>query len=288
MTEDEAFIRAVVDSPGDDTPRLVYADWLDDRADPRGPYLRAELEWARPWRQGERPADSAERRAMAAPLDALWVARVSRPPLGVCCDHFVMEKTGPLLSRDDLGRVEREFGIELPDEYVAFLLNHNGGRPYPVGAWLPQSALPSSGEDHWFYPVSLGADRYAVGSFQYEVTRYRTVRLPRFLERQPYPPEADVTWHWDFIPVCDTVDVIFTHLLGVRGKHAGQMTVIDWSGDPRSFDGRGVVASFARVLHHFVPPAEFVIPDQDRDDWDEQGQPPVPSDPLPGVDDIPF
>src|SRR5262249_19542994 len=27
VSEDEAFIRAVVDGPGDDTPRLVYADW---------------------------------------------------------------------------------------------------------------------------------------------------------------------------------------------------------------------------------------------------------------------
>ena len=44
MNEDEAFIRAIVDAPGDDLPRLVYADWLDDRADPRGPYLRAEHE----------------------------------------------------------------------------------------------------------------------------------------------------------------------------------------------------------------------------------------------------
>jgi uncharacterized protein (TIGR02996 family) len=39
MTEDEAFIRAVVDRPGDDTARLVYADWLDERSDPRGAYL---------------------------------------------------------------------------------------------------------------------------------------------------------------------------------------------------------------------------------------------------------
>lgn len=42
MSEDEAFIRAIVDNPGDDTARLVYADWLDERNDPRGPYLRAE------------------------------------------------------------------------------------------------------------------------------------------------------------------------------------------------------------------------------------------------------
>jgi uncharacterized protein (TIGR02996 family) len=33
MTEDESFIRAIVDTPGDDTARLVYADWLDDRDD---------------------------------------------------------------------------------------------------------------------------------------------------------------------------------------------------------------------------------------------------------------
>ena len=45
--DDEAFVRRIVDSPGDDLPRLIYADWLDDRGDPRGTYLRAEVEWAR-------------------------------------------------------------------------------------------------------------------------------------------------------------------------------------------------------------------------------------------------
>jgi uncharacterized protein (TIGR02996 family) len=35
--DDEAFIRAIVDSPGDDTQRLVYADWLDERDDQWGP-----------------------------------------------------------------------------------------------------------------------------------------------------------------------------------------------------------------------------------------------------------
>jgi uncharacterized protein (TIGR02996 family) len=34
VTDDEAFIRAIVDSPGDDAPRLIYADWLDERRDP--------------------------------------------------------------------------------------------------------------------------------------------------------------------------------------------------------------------------------------------------------------
>jgi uncharacterized protein (TIGR02996 family) len=35
--DDQAFIRAIVDNPGDDTLRLVYADWLDEQHGPRGP-----------------------------------------------------------------------------------------------------------------------------------------------------------------------------------------------------------------------------------------------------------
>ena len=56
MSDDEAFIRAIVDSPGDDTPRLVYADWLDEHSDPRGDYLRAEAEAVRLKRHGSRDA----------------------------------------------------------------------------------------------------------------------------------------------------------------------------------------------------------------------------------------
>lgn len=48
--DDDAFIRTIMDRPGQDVPRLVYADRLDDRDDPRGPFLRAEVEWAQPGR----------------------------------------------------------------------------------------------------------------------------------------------------------------------------------------------------------------------------------------------
>src|SRR5262245_14851753 len=40
MTTDDAFVRAILADPGDDALRLVYSDWLDERADARGPYLR--------------------------------------------------------------------------------------------------------------------------------------------------------------------------------------------------------------------------------------------------------
>jgi uncharacterized protein (TIGR02996 family) len=38
------FERAVLESPDDDRPRLVYADWLDEQGDPRGEFIRVQVE----------------------------------------------------------------------------------------------------------------------------------------------------------------------------------------------------------------------------------------------------
>src|SRR4051812_7121155 len=123
MTEDEAFIRAIVDGPGDDTPRLVYADWLDDRDDPRGAYLRAELEWANAPRRGPRSKAFAEKqrlekrlRRTASKLDAMWVFRVTRPPLGVCFHQKVFKATGPVITLPQLRRAVTGLPF-CPDEY---------------------------------------------------------------------------------------------------------------------------------------------------------------------------
>lgn len=42
MTYDDAFLHAILASPDDDTPRLIYADWLDERGDPRGEFIRIQ------------------------------------------------------------------------------------------------------------------------------------------------------------------------------------------------------------------------------------------------------
>src|SRR5689334_9332768 len=44
----EAFLRAIIDRPEDDLPRLIYADWLDERGDPRGQLIRVQTELANP------------------------------------------------------------------------------------------------------------------------------------------------------------------------------------------------------------------------------------------------
>jgi|GEM_PF-4261618 len=38
--EEAGFLAALLDEPEDRTTLLVYADWLDERAEPRGEYLR--------------------------------------------------------------------------------------------------------------------------------------------------------------------------------------------------------------------------------------------------------
>ena len=142
MTEDEAFIRAVVDCPGDDAARLAYADWLDERDDPRGAYLRAEFEWVKPWREGKQPGESEELRNLAAGLDPVWVARVSRPPAGVCCGHVTFTERGPVLREPDIDRLEARFG-KVGAEVRAFLLNYNGGDPQPACLAYPEAAGPN-------------------------------------------------------------------------------------------------------------------------------------------------
>ena len=52
MTENEAFLAAIMENPRDDTPKLVYSDWLEERGDPssmaRSEYIRRSIQgW--PW-----------------------------------------------------------------------------------------------------------------------------------------------------------------------------------------------------------------------------------------------
>ena len=42
MDNEEPFLRAIADNAADDTARLVYADWLEERGDPRAAFLRIQ------------------------------------------------------------------------------------------------------------------------------------------------------------------------------------------------------------------------------------------------------
>lgn len=59
MTTDESlcFFREIVAAPEDDVPRLIYADWLEERGDPLGSLIRIQCELARLEKQGTRYID---------------------------------------------------------------------------------------------------------------------------------------------------------------------------------------------------------------------------------------
>jgi uncharacterized protein (TIGR02996 family) len=43
MSHDDAFIQAIIDNPDDDSPRLVYADWLEENGRPeRADFIRVQ------------------------------------------------------------------------------------------------------------------------------------------------------------------------------------------------------------------------------------------------------
>jgi uncharacterized protein (TIGR02996 family) len=46
MTEQDHFLATICDHPHDDAPRLIYADWLEERGDPRAEFIRVQCERA--------------------------------------------------------------------------------------------------------------------------------------------------------------------------------------------------------------------------------------------------
>ncbi len=78
MSED-AFIRAILASPGDATLRLIYADWLEERGDPRGEYLRLLCALDSRCADDPEAAEMRERlRALEGGIDLRWCALLSR------------------------------------------------------------------------------------------------------------------------------------------------------------------------------------------------------------------
>jgi uncharacterized protein (TIGR02996 family) len=66
VTHDDAFLQAIIESPDDDGPRLVYADWLEDHSEPeRAEFIRVQCELAR------LPEDTPQRARLAAREQAL-------------------------------------------------------------------------------------------------------------------------------------------------------------------------------------------------------------------------
>jgi uncharacterized protein (TIGR02996 family) len=84
MADEETFIRAIVLSPHDTSLRLVYADWLEERGDYRGEFLRLWAKLENP-EGGETEADACRQRlqdlqSQYGSPDPMWVALLDPTP----------------------------------------------------------------------------------------------------------------------------------------------------------------------------------------------------------------
>jgi uncharacterized protein (TIGR02996 family) len=89
MHDEDGFLHELLENPADDTTRLVYADWLDERGDPvsvaKAKFLRITSRLLEPNRKaGWRKARRAELQVLAATLDTSWLAIVSRLRIESC------------------------------------------------------------------------------------------------------------------------------------------------------------------------------------------------------------
>ena len=79
MSDDSTFLAAINTAPADNTPRLVYADWLEEQGRP-AEFLRIECEIAEldPGDYWQRVHSVAKLRCAIRGLDDEWMAAVSR------------------------------------------------------------------------------------------------------------------------------------------------------------------------------------------------------------------
>jgi uncharacterized protein (TIGR02996 family) len=91
MHDEADFLSKLLESPEDDTARLVYADWLEERGDAESKlkvqFLRLTVRLNETRRRSKmRTALRNELQPLAAKLPTEWLAIVSRLPIDYCGD----------------------------------------------------------------------------------------------------------------------------------------------------------------------------------------------------------
>jgi uncharacterized protein (TIGR02996 family) len=87
--EEDPFILAILAAPEDDAPRLIYSDWLEERGDPRGEYLRVDCQLATLPQDDPRFDGLVTRlRDLYAWIDPQWLRAVARSHIERCGFHL--------------------------------------------------------------------------------------------------------------------------------------------------------------------------------------------------------
>ncbi|QEL13214.1 TIGR02996 domain-containing protein [Limnoglobus roseus] len=114
MTDEDAFLRKLLDNPADDVVRLVYADWLEERdRAAKAEFLRLEAV-AEP--------DAKRLQALAADLDTKWLAVVSKLMIERCGQPrqiwaFQSRRITAHLRRTQTSEAPPQFEFECPKRW---------------------------------------------------------------------------------------------------------------------------------------------------------------------------
>jgi len=88
MSDEAAFLNAILVNPADDAPRLVYADWLDERGDElatqKADFLRIVCRLLNVPAGPRRSLLTSHLRKLAGVLDPQWLTVVSKLELEAC------------------------------------------------------------------------------------------------------------------------------------------------------------------------------------------------------------
>ena len=133
-------LATVIADPSDDTAKLVYADWLEERDDPRGEYLRllcAVDGWGDPVPDREAALDRLQ--VLNSDFDRDWLASVQkglrwRTVFEANLEPFATRNDGvqhefdPPATEERLQWAERQLGFRFPADLREMLSEFDGIR----------------------------------------------------------------------------------------------------------------------------------------------------------------
>jgi uncharacterized protein (TIGR02996 family) len=195
MTEQEAFLQAIIEEPDDDTPRLVYADWLDEHGDAdRAEFIRVQcLQASLPW--------DDDRQSELLAREAQLLARHYEEWTAVCSDWPDREDGTPGLGFRR-GFIERVLNVE-PDHFLRWAPALFAACPVRD---ILVDLLPGTFADLAACPYPAGLRTLRLSSFQ-PAEALEICRSPRLARL-----EALEVWS------CLHSDGAFRNLLGIPGQ----------------------------------------------------------------------
>jgi uncharacterized protein (TIGR02996 family) len=205
MAQDDAFLEAIIADPNDDALRLIYADWLDERDDPRGEFIRVQIELATLPSDDARRASLVEReRRLLNAHQAQWLGPVAEVVETAqfrrgLLDGITVGVQGFLERGDELFHLR-------PIRHIRFLdpfdeIGAVGNCPHLPriesldlsGAGLRgEELLPLLRSPHWTRLRDLNLQRNHVGPMVWWLPRLTTINHLRRLDLSGC--DIDVTW----------------------------------------------------------------------------------------------